>query len=128
LYSDEKRGAISVQELGTIIRSLGYSITEAELTAIINQIDGDGNTKKRNFDGFILVFCFFLFFSLLGTDTIDLPDLTELIARHHMRRAATALDVISDFAPFDMLNTGKPMPLLPLLLSISALNHNLSGA
>lgn len=46
-YEKRERGGsndILIQELGTVMRSLGQNPTEAELQDMINEVDADGKT------------------------------------------------------------------------------------
>ncbi|KAI9295191.1 calmodulin [Neoconidiobolus thromboides FSU 785] len=43
LFDKDGDGCITVKELGTVMRSLGQNPTEAELQALVDEIDADGN-------------------------------------------------------------------------------------
>lgn len=43
LFDKDGNGEITIAELGTALRSLGQSFTEAELRAMIGEVDTDGN-------------------------------------------------------------------------------------
>lgn len=43
IFDRDKDGKISKKELGTIMRNLGQTPTEVELTEMINEVDIDGN-------------------------------------------------------------------------------------
>ncbi len=43
LFDKENKGTIGVEELGTVMRSLGHNLTEAEISDMINEVDADGN-------------------------------------------------------------------------------------
>jgi len=42
-FQTRRLGNITVKELGTVVRSLGQSPTEAELKEMIAEVDKDGN-------------------------------------------------------------------------------------
>lgn len=43
IFDKDRDGKISKKELGTVMRNLGQSPTEVELTEMINEVDIDGN-------------------------------------------------------------------------------------
>merc|ERR1712107_736095 len=74
-------GTITTNNLGTLMRSLGQSPTDAELQDMINEVDADGN------------------------GTIDFPEFLSLQARK-MKDTDTEEDLIEAFKVFDRDVTG----------------------
>lgn len=82
LLIDESAGCITIEELGTVIRSLDQNPTEEELHDMINEVDIDGNgtiefaeflnlmANKMKVSYLILSFSTFLLFSLVFTTTL----------------------------------------------------------
>ncbi|CCC67675.1 hypothetical protein NCAS_0A11170 [Naumovozyma castellii] len=52
LFDRDHNGSISASELATVMKSLGLSPTEAEVTDLMNEIDVDGN-HQIEFDEFL---------------------------------------------------------------------------
>jgi len=46
LFGKNGDGAITTKEFGTVIRSLGQNLTEAELQDMINKVDADEKKQK----------------------------------------------------------------------------------
>ncbi|EME27820.1 calmodulin isoform 2 [Galdieria sulphuraria] len=76
LFDKDGDGNITVKELGTVVRSLGQSPTEAELREMIAEVDKDGN------------------------GTIDFQEFLDLMSRH-MRQADTEEEIREAFKVFD---------------------------
>ena len=51
MFDKNGDGTITINELGTVMKSLGTNPTNAELQDIINEVDADGN-EKLEFDEF----------------------------------------------------------------------------
>ena len=51
MFDKNGDGTITINELGTVMKSLGTNPTNAELQDIINEVDADGNGKLE-FDEF----------------------------------------------------------------------------
>jgi hypothetical protein len=75
-FQTRRLGNITVKELGTVVRSLGQSPTEAELKEMIAEVDKDGN------------------------GTIDFQEFLDLMSRH-MRQADTEEEIREAFKVFD---------------------------
>jgi calmodulin len=43
LFDKDNNGSITIQELGTVMRSLGQTPSESELVDMINEVDADGD-------------------------------------------------------------------------------------
>ena len=74
-------GAVTTEELGAVMRSLGQNPTEAELQDMINEVDADGN------------------------GTIDFPELLSLMARK-MKDTDTEEELVEAFKVFDRDGNG----------------------
>ncbi|KAI0244604.1 Calmodulin-2, partial [Massospora cicadina] len=81
LFDRDGDGSITVKELGTVMRSLGQNPTEAELQALINDIDTDGN------------------------GTVDFAEFLTLMARN-MKNADSEEEIREAFKVFDKDNNG----------------------
>jgi len=81
LFDKDGDGNITVKELGTVVRSLGQSPTEAELKEMIAEVDKDGN------------------------GTIDFQEFLDLMSRH-MRQADTEEEIREAFKVFDKDGNG----------------------
>jgi calmodulin len=81
LFDRNGDGVISASELGTVMRSLGYNPTEAELQDMINEVDADGN------------------------DTVDFPEFLSLMARK-MKDVDVEEELIEAFKVFDRDGNG----------------------
>ena len=74
-------GAVTTEELGAVMRSLGQNPTEAELQDTINEVDADGN------------------------GTIDFPEFLSLMARK-MKDTDTEEELVEGFKVFDRDGNG----------------------
>ncbi|XP_023235437.1 calmodulin-like [Centruroides sculpturatus] len=81
LFDKEGNGTITGKELGTLMRSLGQNPTEAQLKAMIQDLQNSGR------------------------DQIDFPLFLELMAKQ-MREAISEQEIRDAFKIFDRDNTG----------------------
>ncbi len=81
IFDKNKDGYITIKELGEIMKNLGQSPTEAELTDMINEVDIDGNGN------------------------IDFKEFLGLMARK-MRDSDTEEELIEAFKVFDRDGNG----------------------
>jgi calmodulin len=81
IFDKNKDGYITIKELGEIMKNLGQSPTEAELTDMINEVDTDGNGN------------------------IDFKEFIGLMARK-MRDTDTEEELIEAFKVFDRDGNG----------------------
>jgi len=81
LFDKDGDGTITMEELGTVLRSLGQNPTEAELQDMMNWVDAAGN------------------------GTIDFPEFLELMARK-MKDTDTEEELIEAFKVFDTNGNG----------------------
>nr|XP_060632377.1 calmodulin-A-like [Anolis sagrei ordinatus] len=81
LFDKDGDGAITSQELGTVMRSLGQNPTEAELQEMIRKLDTDGNGM------------------------VDFPEFLNLLARR-MKNADSEDEVRKAFQVFDKDGNG----------------------
>ena len=95
LFDKDGDSNITSKEVGAVMRSLGQTPTEAELTDMINDIDADGN------------------------GTIDFPEFLSLMGRK-MRDSDTEEELIEAFKVFDKDGTGliKPAGLKLVMASL----------
>merc|ERR1719240_2261958 len=85
LFDKDGDGTITTKELGTVIRSLGQTPTEAELQDMINEVDADGN------------------------GTIDFPEFLSLMARN-MKNTDSEEELIEVFKVFDRDGNASSVP------------------
>nr|XP_056701876.1 calmodulin-A-like [Euleptes europaea] len=81
LFDKDGDGAITTKELGTVMRSLGHNPTEAELQAMINDIDAN------------------------GSGTVDFPEFLSLMAKR-TRESAGEEEIRDAFRVFDKDGNG----------------------
>lgn len=81
LFDKEANGFVTTKEMGTVMRSLGQSPTEAELQDMINEVDPD------------------------GTGTIDFPEFLSLMARK-MKETNTEEELTESLKVFDKNGDG----------------------
>mmetsp|Transcript_2331 Transcript_2331/g.3345 ORF Transcript_2331/g.3345 Transcript_2331/m.3345 type:complete len:215 (-) Transcript_2331:234-878(-) len=83
MFDKDRTGKIQAQDLGFVLRGLGFNVTEEEITKVVNEHD-------RNGDG-----------------TIDLPEFLLMLKNHEFRGPELLQkDVISHFAVFDRKKDG----------------------
>ena len=82
LFDKNDDGKIVIEELGTVMRSLGQNPTDAELKDMINEVDADGN-------GFI-----------------DFPEFLEMMARK-MKDTDSEEEIKDAFRMFDKDGNGN---------------------
>eukprot|EP00928_Gymnodinium_smaydae_P090485 TRINITY_DN74279_c0_g1_i1.p1 TRINITY_DN74279_c0_g1~~TRINITY_DN74279_c0_g1_i1.p1 ORF type:complete len:150 (-),score=52.92 TRINITY_DN74279_c0_g1_i1:65-514(-) len=81
LFDKDKSGNISASELGQVMKQLGQSATQAEVKAMVDEIDADGSGE------------------------IDFPEFLSLMARK-MKDTSTEEEIIEAFRVFDKDHTG----------------------
>ena len=82
LFDRDSDGAISASELGDVMRSLGETPTNAEIEAIIRELDTD------------------------GSGTIDFPEFLTLMTKHSVKDQDTEADLVDAFGVFDSDHNG----------------------
>ena len=75
-FDADHSGAIDMDELGNVFRAMGQELSEAELKALIRQVDDDGSGEIE-FDEFLLLMC-----SNFGCSSAFDQDLLEGFRRH----------------------------------------------
>lgn len=83
LFDFDSTGQISTGELGTVLRGLGYNLTEKEIGDFINENDHNGSGK------------------------LDFPTFYSIVANNQpMRQAFTEDEVLDHFEVYDIYNDG----------------------
>lgn len=77
LFDQDGDETISINDLGTVMRQLGQNPTEAELAAIIAEIDADGNK------------------------IVEFPELVDLMSRRPWGHQGSERELTKAFEPFD---------------------------
>ncbi|XP_053384693.1 uncharacterized protein LOC123536689 [Mercenaria mercenaria] len=83
LFDKDGDGTITVNELGTVMRSLGQNPTDADLQDMINEVDANGN------------------------GTIDFPEFLTLMANKMKDKDTEEAEMIEAFKVFDRDGNGK---------------------
>lgn len=83
LFDFKNDGTCATEDLGTVLRGLGYNLTEEQVSDFINENDHDGSGK------------------------LDFATFYSIVAQNQpMRKASTLEEVEGFFEPFDLHNNG----------------------
>lgn len=83
LFDFKNDGTCATEDLGTVLRGLGYNLTEEQVSDFINENDHDGSGK------------------------LDFATFYSIVAQNQpMRQASTLEEVEGFFAPFDLYGDG----------------------
>ena len=55
IYDTDSDGFVNIQELGNIMKSMGYELSQTELEDMINEVSKIKNQNKLNFEIFMLI-------------------------------------------------------------------------
>jgi len=84
LFDFKSDGTCATEDLGTVLRGLGYNLTEEQISDFINENDHDGSGK------------------------LDFATFYSIVAQNQpMRPASTLEEVEGFFEPFDLYHDGK---------------------